>query len=182
MNTHYTNFSHSPFVFPWQVAQTVTAAVAGVWTALRRSGAPACGRMHQWGKRGSTPWPSQPRAPVCPSTLQQCQTILTTVTGDSQVPPLDGDRELAISVVHSKVPHHFTFTNAYLMHSHFLNEIYQRVLSAELVKASAKYTFTFQLCLHTDYWHEGGRFYFQKKSAWEVVCLANTGNSETVLW
>lgn len=71
-----------------------------VCSALRKSGAPGCGRALRWGKQGSTLWLRQHKAPACPSTLPQCPATPTTVTGDSWESPLEGDRELVVSVVH----------------------------------------------------------------------------------
>lgn len=80
------------FCFPCGRCTDCTAAGAAAWSVLSRSGAPACGRAHLWGKQASTPLLRQPKARACPSTPLQCRATPTTVAGDSTAPPLDGDR------------------------------------------------------------------------------------------
>lgn len=80
------------FFLPSHRCTGCIGAEAEACSALRTSGPPECGRAPRCEKPGSTLLPTQPRVPVCPSTLLQCPVTLTTVTGSSLEWPLGGDR------------------------------------------------------------------------------------------
>lgn len=95
--------------FPLLRCTACTGAVAVACSALRRSGAPGCGRVPRWGKRASTRWLKQPKDQAYPSTLPPYPAIPTTVAGDDKGVPLGGDRQL-LSVMHKHTKSNFTPT------------------------------------------------------------------------